>query len=188
MPVHLLSLSNGPNIVVDKPILLLGRDLECDVRFDSRKISRKHCCVAQVGDFLVVRDLGSTNGVRINGSRVLEGRLKSGDELTVGNYRYQVSWATAVHAAARAGAKKEAANSGRRRAEVASPDEVVSAETPIPVLEEEMPDAAEAEDHPPQSPSAKAARPGKGPPYPVLPDELDLAPPSDTTQETPPPE
>jgi predicted component of type VI protein secretion system len=75
---------------LDKPILLFGRDLECDVRFDSRKISRKHCCLAQVGNSLVVRDLGSTNGVRINGIRVPEGHLKQGDELTVGAHRYQV--------------------------------------------------------------------------------------------------
>ena len=90
MPAQLVSLNDGPNVLLDKPILLFGRDLECDVRFDSRKISRKHCCVAQVGEFLVVRDLGSTNGVRINGTRVLEGRLKQGDELTVGGHRYQV--------------------------------------------------------------------------------------------------
>jgi pSer/pThr/pTyr-binding forkhead associated (FHA) protein len=90
MPAQLLALTEGPSILLDKPILLFGRDLECDVRFDSRKISRKHCCLAQVGVTLVVRDLGSTNGVRINGIRVIEGHLKQGDELTVGNHRYQV--------------------------------------------------------------------------------------------------
>src|SRR5207248_1528102 len=31
-----------------------------------------------------------TNGVRINGHRVIEGTLRAGDELTVGNFRYQV--------------------------------------------------------------------------------------------------
>ena len=40
---------------------------------------------------LLVRDLGSTNGIRINGSRVLEGRLKNGDELTVGNFRFTLN-------------------------------------------------------------------------------------------------
>lgn len=90
MSAQLVSITEGPSILLDKPILLFGRDLECDVRFDSRKISRKHCCLAQVGATLVVRDLGSTNGVRINGIRVMEGHLKQGDELTVGNHRYQV--------------------------------------------------------------------------------------------------
>src|SRR3954447_8117540 len=92
MPAQLVSLNDGPHILLDKPILLLGRHPECDVQIESRKISRRHCCIAQVSDYLVVRDLGSTNGIRINGARVLEGRLAPGDELTVGNHRYRVNW------------------------------------------------------------------------------------------------
>src|SRR6187455_1694537 len=95
MPAQLLALSDGPSILLDKPILLLGRHPECDVQLNSRKVSRRHCCIAQVNDYLVVRDLGSTNGVRINGERVLEGKLRAGDELTVGNFRYQVFLDTA---------------------------------------------------------------------------------------------
>lgn len=90
MPAQLLALTDGPSILLDKPILLLGRHGECDIQLNSRKVSRRHCCIAQVHDYLVVRDLGSTNGVRINGKRVLEGKLQAGDELTVGNFRYQV--------------------------------------------------------------------------------------------------
>jgi hypothetical protein len=48
--------------------------------------------IAMVSDYLVVRDLGSTNGVRVNGSRVLEGRLKPGDEVTIGSLVYHVRW------------------------------------------------------------------------------------------------
>lgn len=96
MPAQLLSLNEGPNILLDKPILLLGRHPECDIQIDSRKISRRHCCIAQVEDYLVVRDLGSTNGIRINGVRVVEGRLYPSDELTVGNARYKVSWDSAI--------------------------------------------------------------------------------------------
>src|SRR5690242_15088205 len=92
MPPQLLALTDGPSILLDKPILLLGRHEECDIQLISRKVSRRHCCIAQVGEHLVVRDLGSTNGIRINGTRVLEGVLKPGDELTIGNYRYEVRW------------------------------------------------------------------------------------------------
>ena len=90
MPVMLLSLSDGPSILLDKPILLFGRHAECDVQLNSKKVSRRHCCLAQVNDYLVVRDLGSTNGVKINGQKVAEGRLRPGDELEIGNFRYQV--------------------------------------------------------------------------------------------------
>ncbi len=92
MPAQLLALTDGPSILLDKPILLMGRHPECDIQLNSRKVSRRHCCIAQVNDYLVVRDLGSTNGIRINGARVLEGKLKAGDELTIGNFKYQVCW------------------------------------------------------------------------------------------------
>ena len=56
MPAQLIAVTEGPNILLDKPILLLGRHPECDIQIDSRKISRRHCCIAQVDDFLVVRE------------------------------------------------------------------------------------------------------------------------------------
>jgi pSer/pThr/pTyr-binding forkhead associated (FHA) protein len=90
MPAQLLSLSEGPSVLLDKPIVLVGRHEECDLQLNSRKVSRKHCCIAQVKDYLAVRDLGSTNGIRINGTRVLEGILRTGDVLTIGDFRYQV--------------------------------------------------------------------------------------------------
>jgi hypothetical protein len=92
MPAQLVSLTDAPNILIDKPILLIGRHPECDIQIESRKISRRHCCIAQVADYLVVRDLGSTNGIRINGVRVLEGRLNDQDELAIGGHRYRVCW------------------------------------------------------------------------------------------------
>lgn len=90
MPAHLVSLGDGPSIQIDKPILLFGRHEECDVQLNSKKVSRRHCIVAQINDYFVVRDLGSTNGVRINGQHVAEGKLVNGDELQVGNFKYQV--------------------------------------------------------------------------------------------------
>ena len=90
MVAHLLSLADGPSIMLDKPILLFGRHEECDIQLNSKMVSRRHCVLAQVEDYLVIRDLGSTNGVKINGERVTEGKLRPGDELQIGNFRYQV--------------------------------------------------------------------------------------------------
>jgi len=91
MPIHLLSLADGPSILIDHPILVFGRHQECDVQLNSKKVSRRHCCVALVNGTLVVRDLGSTNGVKINGATIEEAKLKAGDELAIGNFRYHVS-------------------------------------------------------------------------------------------------
>ncbi|MBX9584850.1 MAG: FHA domain-containing protein [Gemmataceae bacterium] len=90
MPFHLVSLAGGPSIRLDHPIVLFGRDDECDVVMASKKVSRKHCCLAQVDGYLVVRDLGSTNGILVNGRKVAEARLAPGDEVQIGGFKYQV--------------------------------------------------------------------------------------------------
>ena len=75
---------SAPQVALHRPVLLIGRHLECDVRIDSQKISRRHCCVAMAYDRVLIRDLGSRNGVRVNGRLVEETRLYPGDELAIG--------------------------------------------------------------------------------------------------------
>jgi pSer/pThr/pTyr-binding forkhead associated (FHA) protein len=129
MQPQLVSLTEGPSIMLDKPIVLLGRHQECDIQIGSRKISRRHCCLAQVSDYLVVRDLGSTNGIRINGVRVVEGSLRTGDELMIGNQRYQLQWT--ANPDDPAPPAKPAVKKARR--EQADPAE--SSDRPIPLSE-----------------------------------------------------
>ncbi len=92
MVVHLQPLAGGPSIQVDKQVLFIGRDSDCDVVLTgSRRVSRKHCCLAHVNDRLVVRDLGSMNGIWINGKRIERtSSLKLGDELAIGDIRFQL--------------------------------------------------------------------------------------------------
>jgi pSer/pThr/pTyr-binding forkhead associated (FHA) protein len=42
------------------------------------------------GGEVVVRDLGSTNGIRIDGQRVKCGRLRPGDEISIAHIRYRL--------------------------------------------------------------------------------------------------
>lgn len=94
MPYFLESLDSSQRYSLFGPeeVYLVGRSEECDIRLDSRKVSRRHCCLAQVNDYLAVRDLASTNGIRINGREVFEGRLYHGDILTIGPYQLRVVW------------------------------------------------------------------------------------------------
>ena len=128
-------MSEGPNIVLDKPILMIGRHQECDIQIPSRKISRRHCCIAQVDDQIVVRDLGSTNGIRINGVRVNEGRLIQGDELTIGDYRYQIHWF--AYAGVPIAVPAPAAQDKPRLAAKQENDSLDSCDEPIPLAEPE---------------------------------------------------
>jgi Protein of unknown function (DUF3662)/FHA domain len=66
---------------------LLGRSRDCDVILDDANVSRHHAEIRPSGGSWTVRDLGSTNGVKVNGRRVDPQRpqsLKRGDELEIG--------------------------------------------------------------------------------------------------------
>ena len=166
MPAQLLALDDGPSILLDKPILLLGRHPECDIQIDSRKISRRHCCIAQVHDYLVIRDLGSTNGLRINGERVLEGRLTEGDELTIGTSRYEVVW----EAVAANGAHRKPAAKANPSPSPVEDDLLESSDEPVPLPD---PDA----DSPAPPLIREDGREQRGrPPVSLLPEDFDLLP------------
>jgi pSer/pThr/pTyr-binding forkhead associated (FHA) protein len=92
MPVRLVPVLSGKTIKLDKPVLLIGRNPDCDVILkQSRKVSRIHCLIACVENTIIVRDLGSTNGVWLNSQRVeRESRLTVGDELSVADVRYNL--------------------------------------------------------------------------------------------------
>jgi hypothetical protein len=63
---------------------VLGRGNEADIRFEDRKLSRKHASILFTGREFRIRDEGSSNGTLLNGSRVVEYVLKNGDELVIG--------------------------------------------------------------------------------------------------------
>jgi pSer/pThr/pTyr-binding forkhead associated (FHA) protein len=85
-----LKKGTAPVIALYRPVLLVGRHLECDVRLESSKISRRHCCIALAYDRVLIRDLGSRNGVRVNGRVVDESRLFYGDELAIGPIMFRL--------------------------------------------------------------------------------------------------
>lgn len=93
MTVLLKPVRGGRPIVLDKPIILIGRHPECDVILEtSPKISRKHCFVAVADTRLYVRDLESMNGVWVNGRRVTDCTLLDiGDELMIGDVAFEVT-------------------------------------------------------------------------------------------------
>ncbi|MHC4875518.1 MAG: FHA domain-containing protein [Planctomycetota bacterium] len=110
MPIRLIPASSGEPIKLDKPVLLLGRNPDCDVVLtNSRKVSRNHCLIATVDDKLFIRDLGSTNGVWINGHRVeREARIRPGDEVSIADLKYS------VRQVERNGAAKPEKSAGKR--------------------------------------------------------------------------
>lgn len=83
--------SGGKPIVVDKAVILVGRHPDCDyILQSSRKVSRRHVCIVQVNEKYMVRDLGSMNGVSVNGDRVKnEHPIGIGDEVAIGDQLFR---------------------------------------------------------------------------------------------------
>ena len=75
----------GRRYVLDGPKAAIGRSRDCDCILDDQNISRRHAELRRdsQGDWQIA-DLGSTNGIKVNGRRVETCRLSPGDEVTLG--------------------------------------------------------------------------------------------------------
>jgi Protein of unknown function (DUF3662)/FHA domain len=71
--------------VLDGPKAVIGRSKECDCVLRDPNVSRRHAELrrSDTGDWQIL-DLGSTNGVKVNGRQVSSSRLRPGDEVTLG--------------------------------------------------------------------------------------------------------
>ena len=70
----------------------VGRAPTADFIVDAPLVSRVHCrLTADPSDQLIVEDLGSTNGVIVNGQRAERCVLRAGDRLVIGRMEFVVS-------------------------------------------------------------------------------------------------
>ena len=69
--------------------LLIGRADDCDVRIENEEVSAHHCELVVSDDgSVMLRDLGSGTGTRVNGVAVDTASLAGGDEISVANCRF----------------------------------------------------------------------------------------------------
>jgi pSer/pThr/pTyr-binding forkhead associated (FHA) protein len=90
MRVRLVPLEGGAAIEIAKDLVLVGRKEDCDLRLDHKSISKLHCVLVKTDGLLLLRDLGSTNGTRVNGQRVRRAALLPNDQLQLASLRYTV--------------------------------------------------------------------------------------------------
>ena len=69
---------------VDQSSLLIGRGEDCAVRFEEPVVSSRHAIIAADGRHFHLFDQRSANGTFLNGSRVNETQLRSGDLISLG--------------------------------------------------------------------------------------------------------
>ena len=74
----------GERRELTKRRVVLGRSRDCDITLDDANVSRRHAEVRLEEGAYWIEDLGSTNGVELNGKRVERARLEDGDRLVLG--------------------------------------------------------------------------------------------------------
>jgi pSer/pThr/pTyr-binding forkhead associated (FHA) protein len=80
---------NGQELPLSPPGIVIGRGNDADLRIDDPGVSRRHCELrvteTGAGPRVSVHDLGSTNGVLVDGRRVEKATLADGATIRIGN-------------------------------------------------------------------------------------------------------
>jgi pSer/pThr/pTyr-binding forkhead associated (FHA) protein len=84
-PAASVVLPDGSRVRLAEEPLAIGRLPDCDVVLVDPNVSRRHAELRRDGTTVVVVDLGSTNGTRVNGATVKRRQLSDGDEISVGS-------------------------------------------------------------------------------------------------------
>ena len=87
----MLVVVRGPNagsrFLLDRDATTVGRHPDSDIFLDDVTVSRRHAELVRSEEGMRVKDLGSLNGSYVNGERVEERTLATGDELQIGRFK-----------------------------------------------------------------------------------------------------
>ena len=84
MKAELVPLNGDPPIPITRDVTVVGRREFCDVQISHPSLSKRHCVLVRTDGLLMVRDLATTNGTKVNGQRILWAALLPNDRLTPG--------------------------------------------------------------------------------------------------------
>lgn len=89
---ELLPVGGGDPIPLLKPTLTVGRRESADIVLRFPNVSGSHCELALVDGYWMVKDLRSSNGTKVNGTRVTEQRLQPGDKIGIAKHVYEIAY------------------------------------------------------------------------------------------------
>jgi len=93
---ELVRQGGGDPVPLLKKKLLVGRRDSCDICLPFANVSSRHCELDFVDGYWMVRDLGSSNGTKVNGVRVRAKWVLPGDELAVAKHRFKIDYDVAI--------------------------------------------------------------------------------------------
>jgi general secretion pathway protein A len=77
--------------------LLVGRDEDAGLRLNREFVSRHHCQIVTTNDASIIEDLGSTNGLLVNGAKKSVHQLAVADTIRIGDYLITCSEVSALN-------------------------------------------------------------------------------------------
>jgi adenylate cyclase len=89
---ELLPIGGGDPIPLLKPTLTVGRRESADIVLRFPNVSGSHCELTLVDGYWTVTDLRSSNGIKVNGTRVTEQRLQPGDTISIAKHDYEIAY------------------------------------------------------------------------------------------------
>jgi adenylate cyclase len=87
---ELLPLGGGDPIPLLKPTLMIGRRESADIVLRFPNVSGHHCELSLEGGSWTIKDLRSSNGTKVNGTRVTEQKLRPGDKLSIAKHDFEI--------------------------------------------------------------------------------------------------
>jgi adenylate cyclase len=93
---ELVPVGGGDPIPLIRDVLTIGRRETCDIPLRFPNVSGLHAELTFQDGCWYIRDLGSTNGIKVNGMRVQKRPLHPNDEITIAKRRYTIHYNTEV--------------------------------------------------------------------------------------------
>lgn len=89
---RLVPTGGGDDIPLLKETLVVGRRPSNDIVLKFPNVSTTHCELELRGGYWFVQDLGSSNGIKVNGMRCTSKHLMPGDELSIARNTYTIEY------------------------------------------------------------------------------------------------
>lgn len=89
---ELVPVGGGDTIPLIRDVLTIGRRESCDICLRLPNVSGLHCELSNKEGYWYIRDLGSTNGLKVNGVRAQQKMLHPGDKITIGKRHWTIEY------------------------------------------------------------------------------------------------